>query len=202
MGGVVLLLMLLVLLLLLLLAAQDTPIRTTVIDRYPVRLGHLDLVPVRVGSVLNLKHEQYDEHDDDERGGRDEHYERRTLGRFRVYRWLDDLGWRRFRGRWENIREIRGHHSLAVTFVVTTVPDTVSVFVTATATPAARFYVRRLRRGGRGRGTAGAGAAASGRAAAARRDRTTANGSGGAGARRLLVASFGDRCRGRGTGRL
>lgn len=120
-------------------------------------------VPVRVGPVLDFEHEQYDEHDDDERGGRDEHYERRALGRLRVDRRLGVFGRRRFGRRRERFTAEhhvwRGHHRLAVAFVVTAgVTVTAAVFVTAAAL-AARFHVillvvaveeRRVRRGAGG----------------------------------------------------
>jgi len=104
-------------------------------------------IPVRVGPVLDLEHEQYDEHDDDERGGRDEHYERRALGRLRVDRRLGVLGRRRFGRRREMIAAEhhvwRGHHRFAIAFVVTaTVTVAAAVFVTTTA--AARFHIRLL----------------------------------------------------------
>lgn len=103
-------------------------------------------IPVRVGPVLDFEHEQYDEHDDDERGGRDEHYERRALGRLRVDRRFGVFGRRRFGRRRERFTAEhhvwRGHHRLAVAFVVTAaVTVTAAVFVTAAAAAAYRFHV-------------------------------------------------------------
>jgi len=121
-------------------------------------------IPVRVGPVLDLEHEQYDEHDDDERGGRDEHYERRALGRLRVDRRLGVLGRSRFGRRREMIAAEhhvwRGHHRFAIAFVVTAAVTVAAVvFVTTAAHAAARFHVRLLvavegRRVRRGAGSA------------------------------------------------
>lgn len=116
-------------------------------QRRPVRLGHFDLVPVRVGPVLDFEHEQYDEHDYDERGGRDEHHECRTLSRLSVDGRLGVFGRRGFRGRREIVAEYRigrSHHRLAVALVVTvTVTVAIAVAVTVTVT-AARFRFRVL----------------------------------------------------------
>lgn len=136
----------------LLLLAQAAPVRAR-FRGSPVRLGHLDLVPVRVRPVLDLEHEQYDEHDDDERGRGDEHHERRALGRLRVDRRFRVLRRRRLgRGRElvvaaeQHVR--RGHHGLAVALVV---PASVS-FAAAADLGIVRLLAAAVVSGWRGRG--------------------------------------------------
>lgn len=149
----------LLVLLLLLHVAQAAPVRG-LLDRVPVRLGHLDLVTVRVGPVLDLEHQQYDEHDDYQRGGRDEHHVRRALGRLGVDRRLGVLGRRRFGHRLEeNIVELRrGLHRLAVAFVAAAAAAAAAVPAAATAVPAAAAAAVEERRFHRGRArTRGAG---------------------------------------------
>lgn len=109
-----------------------------------VRLRYFDLVPVRIGPVLDLEHEQYDQHDDDERGRGHQHHERRALGRFSIDRRVRDFRWRRFRRRHEDLAAKRGggHHRFTVPFVVTAAVTVVPATVHVTTAAVVRFRVR------------------------------------------------------------